>query len=126
MRTSDKMTELNYFKQFETDDKEEIIINETKPEQETEIKIKPRQPRLTTEQRAERRNKKNDYYKNYYNDNKEQMIIKAKENSRATYGRRLIRELNNNSKDISTVKNETIEKWNIKFNKVKKEYYIDD
>ena len=38
MRTSDKMTELNYFKQFETDDKEEIIINETKPEQETEIK----------------------------------------------------------------------------------------
>jgi hypothetical protein len=30
------MTKLNYFKQFETDDKEEIIINETKPEQETE------------------------------------------------------------------------------------------
>ena len=59
MRTSDKMTELNYFKQFETDEKEEIIINETKPEQETEIKIKPRQPRLTNEQRAERRNKKN-------------------------------------------------------------------
>ena len=46
MRTSDKMTELNYFKQFETDEKEEIIINETKPEQETEIKIKIRRPEI--------------------------------------------------------------------------------
>ena len=53
------------------------------------------------------------------------MIEKAKENSRANYGRRLIRELNNNSKDISTVKAETLEKWNIKFNKVKNEYYFD-
>ena len=42
MRTSSKTTELNYFKQFETEEKEEIITNETKPEQETEIKIKPR------------------------------------------------------------------------------------
>ncbi len=64
--------------------------------------------------------------KTYYEDNKVKLIEMAKTNSRATYGRRLIRELNNNSKDISTVKNETIEKWNIKFNKVRKEYYIDD
>jgi hypothetical protein len=54
------------------------------------------------------------------------MIEKAKENSRANYGRRLITELNNNSKDISTVQDKTIEKWNIKFNKVKKEYFIDN
>ncbi len=50
MQTIEKMTELNYFKQFETDEKEEIIINETNPEQGTEIKIKTRQPRLTNEQ----------------------------------------------------------------------------
>ncbi len=35
LRTSDKTTELNYFKQFETDEKKDLIINETKPEQET-------------------------------------------------------------------------------------------
>ena len=126
MRTSDKMTELNYFKQFETDDKEEIIINETKPEQETEIKIKPRQPRLTNEQKKERRDKKNNYYKNYYEENKDKMIEKAKENSRATYGARIIRELNNNSKDISTVKEETLIKWKIKYNEKTKLYYIND
>ena len=126
MRTSDKMTELNYFKQFETDDKEEIIINETKPEQETEIKIKPRQPRLTNEQKKERRDKKNNYYKNYYEENKDKMIEKAKENSRATYGARIIRELNNNSKDISTVKEETLIKWKIKYNEKTKLYYTND
>ena len=53
------------------------------------------------------------------------MIKKAKENSRATYGARIIRELNNNSKDISTVKNETLDKWNIKYNSKTKLYYID-
>jgi hypothetical protein len=126
MRTSSKTTELNYFKQFETEEKEEIITNETKPEQETEIKIKQRQPRLTNEQRAERRNKKNDYYKNYYEENKDKMIEKAKENSRATYGARIIRELNNNSKDISTVKEETLIKWKIKYNEKTKLYYIND
>ena len=126
MRTSDKMTELNYFKQFETDEKEEIIINETKPEQETEIKIKPRQPRLTNEQKKERRDKKNNYYKNYYEENKDKMIEKAKENSRATYGARIIRELNNNSKDISTVKEETLIKWKIKYNEKTKLYYTND
>ena len=126
MRTSDKMTELNYFKQFETDDKEEIIINETKPEQETEIKIKPRQPRLTNEQKKERRDKKNNYYKNYYEENKDKMIEKAKENSRANYGARIIRELNNNSKDISTVQKKTLEKWKIKYNEKTKLYYIND
>ena len=126
IRTSDKMTELKYFKQFETDDKEEIIINETKPEQETEIKIKPRQPRLTNEQKKERRDKKNNYYKNYYEENKDKMIEKAKENSRATYGARIIRELNNNSKDISTVKEETLNKWNIKYNSKTKLYFIDE
>ena len=52
------MTELNYFKQFETDEKEEIIINETKPEQETEIKIKTRQPRLTNEQKKNEETKR--------------------------------------------------------------------
>jgi hypothetical protein len=82
MRTSDKMTELNYFKQFETEGKEEINIinsNETKPapEQEPELKIKTRQPRLTNEQRKERRDKKNKYYKNYYEENKEKIIEKA-------------------------------------------------
>ncbi len=56
------MTELNYFKQFETEGKEEInIINsnetEPKPEQEPELKIKTRRPRLTNEQRIEKRNK---------------------------------------------------------------------
>ena len=126
MRTSDKMTELNYFKQFETDKNEEIIINETKPEQETEIKIKPRQPRLTNEQKKERRDKKNNYYKNYYEENKDKMIEKAKENSRATYGARIIRELNNNSKDISTVKEETLIKWKIKYNEKTKLYYTND
>ncbi len=59
------MTELNYFKQFETEGKEKTnIINsnetEPKPEQEAELKIKTRQPRLTNEQRIENRNKKNE------------------------------------------------------------------
>ena len=54
------------------------------------------------------------------------MIEKAKENSRANYGRRLTRDLNNNMKDISTVKNETIEKWNIKYNSKTNLYYIND
>ncbi len=73
MRTSATMTELNYFKQFETEGKEEINIinsNETKPEQEPELKIKTRQPRLTNEQRKQKREKKNEYYKNYYEENK--------------------------------------------------------
>jgi len=131
MRTSAGMSELNYFKQFETDETDEINIinsNETKPEpeQEPELKIKTRQPRLTNEQRIERRNKKNNYYKSYYEDNKERIIEKAKENSRANYGARIIRELNNNMKDISTVKDETLNKWKIKFNSKTKLYYIDD
>ena len=54
------------------------------------------------------------------------MIEKAKENSRANYGARIIRELNNNSKDISTVKNETLDKWKIKYNEKTKLYYIND
>jgi phosphatidate phosphatase PAH1 len=123
------MTELNYFKQFETEGKEEINIinsNETKPEQETEIKIKTRQPRLTNEQRKQKREKKNEYLKSYYEDNKDKILEKAKENSRTTYGRRIVRELNNNMKDISTVKAETLEKWNIKYNSKTKLYYIDD
>jgi hypothetical protein len=131
MRTSATMTELNYFKQFETEGKEEINIinsNETKPEpeQEPELKIKTRQPRLTNEQRKQKREKKNEYYKSYYEENKDKMIEKAKENSRANYGARIIRELNNNMKDISTVKAETLEKWNIKYNSKTKLYYIDD
>ena len=64
--------------------------------------------------------------KTYYEDNKDKLIEMAKTNSKNTYGHRLCRELNNNMKDISTVQEKTIEKWNIKFNKVKKEYYIDD
>ena len=141
MRTSSKYAELNYLKQYNNINTPDEIKNigvetseynnstkEAEPEQEPEpeLKIKTRQPRLTNEQRAERRNKKNEYYKNYYEDNKEKIIEKAKENSRANYGRRLIRELNNNSKDISTVQEKTIEKWNIKFNKVRKEYFIDN
>ncbi len=51
------------------------------------------------------------------------MIEKAKENSRATYGARIIRELN---KDISTVKEETLIKWKIKYNEKTKLYYIND
>ena len=139
MRTSSKYAELNYLKQYDITTPDEIQnigvetseynnhgTKEPETEQETEFKIKTRQPRLTNEQRVERRNKKNEYHKKYYDENKEQMIIKAKENSRANYGRRLIRELNNNSKDISTVKDDTLEKWNIKYNSKTKLYYIDD
>ena len=54
------------------------------------------------------------------------MIEKAKENSRANYGLRLIRELNNNSKDISIVKEETLDKWKIKYNEMTQLYYITD
>jgi len=131
MRTSASMTELNYFKQFETEGKEEInIINSNETEQETEpepeIKVKTRAKRITDEQRKQKREKKNNYLKTYYEDNKDKILEKAKENSRTTYGRRIVRELNNNVKDISTVKEETLNKWGIKYNSKTKLYYIED
>ena len=64
--------------------------------------------------------------KTYYEDNKHKLFEMAKENSRNTQGRRLVSQLNNNVTDISTVQDQPIEKWNIKFNTVEKEYYIND
>ncbi len=51
--------------------------------------------------------------KNYYDNNKEKLIEMAKGNSKNTYGLRLVRQLNNNVTDISTVQEKTIIKWNI-------------
>ena len=64
------------------------------------------------------------YLKDYYKENKEKLLNKAKEYSKNNYGLRLVKELNNNIKDIETIKPQTLEKWQIKFNKKTNEYYI--
>ncbi len=64
--------------------------------------------------------------KTIYENKKDKSIGMAKENSETTYGHRLCRELNNNMKSIETVQEKTIEKWKIKYNTVKNEYYVDD
>ena len=48
--------------------------------------------RRFSQKKVERRDKKNNYYKNYYEENKEKLLDRAKENSRATYGQRIVRE----------------------------------
>lgn len=143
MRSSSKYAETNYLKQFEQTISEEIqnkainpddnIIssktttskakNENEPVTITTI-IKERAKRLSDEQRTSKRTAKNEYLKDYYVKNKEKLVDRAKQQSKVTYGDRLIREVNTNQRDISTIKKATIDRWGIKFNTTTNLYYI--
>ena len=133
MRTSVATMHQSYYKQdkseplnLESVKKEEpapapIIKEDVKPIVIKEIKLVKK---LTDEQREEKHEKRLEYHKSFYNDNKEKMIEQAKINDKANYGTRIARELNQNMKEFSTMKAATIEKYKIKSDQ--KKIYISE
>ena len=132
MRTGDRNININYLKN--NGEVEDIILNKSIDPEEGKITllkhtkdikekinklyepvIETRAKRITNEQRAAKREEKNEYLKKYYEANKTKVSEKAKINSVNSYGRRLCRELNNNVIDFKNMKPETIAKWKIKF-----------
>ena len=56
---------------------------------------------------------------------KDVLLKKAKENDKANYGTRYIRELNNNLIQFKNIRSSTIEKYGIKFNDKTNLYYLE-
>ena len=60
--------------------------------------------------------------KKYYEENKNDWLARANEHSKANYGQRLARELNQNKIVFENMRATTIEKWGIKYDAKNKIY----
>jgi hypothetical protein len=93
MRTSSKMLYSNYLKKSsepnEQDETPKTIQQTTTPK--NIIK-------LTNEEKEEYNNNRKDYHKKYYENKKDVLLEKARENDKAKYYLRIVRELNQNKK----------------------------
>ena len=62
------------------------------------------------------------HLKKYYEEHKNDLLARANEHSRANYGQRLARELNQNKIFFENMRAATIEKWGIKYDAKNKIY----
>ena len=85
-----------------------------------EVKIKNNV--LTHEEKQQYNNNKNAYLKQYYEEHKNDLLARANEHSKANYGQRLARELNQNKIFFENMRAATIEKWGIKYDAKNKIY----
>ena len=102
------------------DDVEEVINkpkNKNKPLTINLPNEAPRSIKLSDDQRSNKHENKKLYLNDYYSNRKDELLEKAKLNSKLTYGIRLARELSNNKISIETVQQKTIDKWGISFDK---------
>lgn len=82
----------------------------------TTIKKEVEQPKnkiLTDEQQEKRHNNKIEYLKKYYEDNKNDLLKRAKQNDKSKYWLRYVRELQNNFIKWSNIKPATIIKYKL-------------
>jgi len=115
MRTSFNMLSTNYLK--ENDENEETNIINKNDKKKTKEDNKQQQP--TQQAPRDRKQHLNDYYEK----NKEKIKEQVKNNEKEkTYKIRLLREINNGSINISTVRKSTLEKYNIKFDEKSNKY----
>jgi len=130
MRSSPHMLYTNYFKAV---DDTPVKISPTTPppptpnkpikiiQQVTPTPIK----KLSDAERQEREKGRANYLHEYYFNKKDVLLKKAKENDKANYGTRYIRELNNNLIQFKNIRTSTIEKYGIKFNDKTNLYYLE-
>ena len=130
MRSSPHMLYTNYFKAV---DDTPVKISPTTPppptpnkpikiiQQVTPTPIK----KLSDAERQEREKGRANYLHEYYFNKKDVLLKKAKENDKANYGTRYIRELNNNLIQFKNIRSSTIEKYGIKFNDKTNLYYLE-
>ena len=77
---------------------------------------------LTHEEKQQYNDNKNTYLKKYYEEHKNDLLARANEHSKANYGQRLARELNQNKIFFENMRPATIEKWGIKYDAKNKIY----
>lgn len=114
MRTSVSNCMNYYYKQ----DMKYLNIIDDKSNEELIINIKKNK-----EDKIKKRDEKKQYFNNYYEKNKDDLLERARQNSKNTYGKRIARELNNGSMLYESVQQKTIDKWGIKFNDETKLFY---
>ena len=77
---------------------------------------------ITHEEKQQYNINKNSYLKKYYEEHKNDLLARANEHSKANYGQRLARELNQNKIFFENMRAATIEKWGIKYDAKNKIY----
>jgi hypothetical protein len=101
-------------------------INKNVVEEEKPIKkeVEPIKNKiLTDEQQEKRHNNKKEYLKSYYENNKDELIEKAKQNDKNKYWMRYVRELRQNFLKWENIKEPTIIKY--KLHKQNNKYWSD-
>ena len=117
MRTSAAMLYKNYLKKTNEEPEEETTPKTTLQTSAPKTIIK-----LTPEEITKYKQNRRDYYKQYYEKKKGELLEKAKINDKANYYKRAIRDLRSGRKDIEDMKPETIEKYKIEWDIKKNEY----
>ena len=100
--------------------KNKIVVDEKLNKKEVES---PKNKKLTNDQQEQRHNNKKEYLKGYYENNKDQLLEKAKENDKSKYWMRYVRELRQNFIKWENIKEPTIIKY--KLHKQNNKYWSD-
>ena len=100
--------------------KNKIVVDEKPIKKEVEP---PKNKILTDEQQEKRHNNKKEYLREYYENNKDALLEKAKENDKNKYWLRYVRELSNNFIKWENIKEETKIKY--KLHKQGNKYWSD-
>ena len=116
MRTSAAMLYKNYLKKTNEESEEET------PKTTQQTITSKTVIKLTPEEITKYKQNRRDYYKQYYEKKKGELLEKAKINDKANYYKRAIRDLRSGRKDIEDMKPETIEKYKIEWDRKKNEY----
>ena len=126
MRTSSKMLYNNYVKKSNDESKSESESEDSEEEATTQAKAtstpKTNNIKLTNEEREKYKESRLEYYKTYYEHNKEKLKQKNAANDKQKYYLRYVRELNQNKIDWCDVKDTTKEKYKLFYDEKLKKY----
>ena len=78
--------------------------------------------KLTPEEKQKNKQDRRDYYKQYYEKRKGELLERAKISDKANYYKRAIRDLRSGRKNIEDFKDATIDKYKIKWDRKRNEY----